>query len=71
MPLHRLLERASFHPEDIKVIAAAIESVCRSLDLKPRDPRREQVARKVFECAQRGERSLDGLKQAGLDGGSR
>ena len=68
MPIHRLLERSAFVPDDIKVVVAAFECACQRLDLQPGDPRREQMAHKVFECAQRGERSPERLEQAALGG---
>jgi hypothetical protein len=66
--IHRLRERSAFGPEAIKVIVVAIEDACRKLSLKPGDPRREQVARRVFECAQTGERDPGRLRDAGLTG---
>jgi hypothetical protein len=66
MPIHRLLERSAFDPEAITVISVAFEDACRKLFLERGDPRREQVARRIFECAQTGERDAGRLRDAGL-----
>jgi hypothetical protein len=56
MPIYRLLQNAPFAPEDISVMTAVFEEVCRELGLAPReDPLRDIVARAIIECAQKGD----------------
>ena len=66
MPTDRFHEGSAFDPEAIVVIAAAFEDACRMLYLEPEDPRREQVARRIFACALSGERDAMRLREAGL-----
>jgi hypothetical protein len=67
MPVHRLFQNTGFMPEDIAVMAAAFESVCRMLDLTERSgPRAEDAARRIIECAQAGERDLIRLRDCAL-----
>ena len=68
MPIHRLLERSAFDPETITLIAVAFEDACQKLEIVKGDPRREQIARRIFECAQTGERNSGRLRDAGLAG---
>jgi hypothetical protein len=65
MPMHRLLERSAFGPEEIIIIAAAFDDACRQLGLPTSDPRRESVALRVLQCAQTGERDASRLCDAG------
>ena len=56
MPLSPYLKGAVFEPEQIKLMTAAFEDVCQSLQLVDReDPFVEIVARKVVEIAGKGE----------------
>jgi hypothetical protein len=57
MPITRLLQKASFGPDEIAVMVAAFEGALRELDLTDRtDPATEMVARKIIELHRRGER---------------
>jgi hypothetical protein len=55
MPLSPYLKGGVFEPEQIKLMTAAFEDVCQSLQLVDRgDPIIEMVARKVIEVAGTG-----------------
>jgi hypothetical protein len=57
MPLYRLLQNQAFDPAHIEAMAYAFEAACVELRIAGTDdPRREMIAQKVIECAQRGER---------------
>jgi hypothetical protein len=57
MPIHRVLSNAAFDPEAVKALTTAYEDVCATLHLPDcKDPRKEAVAKKIIEYAQRGER---------------
>ena len=56
MPLYRLLQNTTFEPLHVEAMHFAFEAVCVELGLARRDdPLRDEVARKVIECAQCGE----------------
>ena len=68
MPLYRLLQNCAFEPDAIKVMGTAFEDVCRVLGLaNTNDALRDQVAKKVIELAQQGERDGDRLRDRTLD----
>jgi hypothetical protein len=66
LPIHALLERSAFGPEEIKMIVAAFEDACRELDVPQGDPRREDVAFRTFTCAQTGVLDAGRLRDAGI-----
>jgi hypothetical protein len=56
------LRGQAFDPDDLAVLDAAFQAVCRSLGLADGDDlRREAVALKVIEIAQTGQRDPDQL----------
>ena len=56
MPIYDILKGAAFEPKHIEAMGQAFDAVCSGLGLTKRDdPLRDLVARKVIECAQRGE----------------
>jgi len=56
MPIYEILKGRGFEPKHIEAMGRAFEAVCSGLGLaKHDDPLRDLVARKVIECAQRGE----------------
>lgn len=56
MPIYDILKGGAFEPKHIEAMGQAFEAVCSGLGLTNRDdPLRDLVARKVIECAQRGE----------------
>jgi hypothetical protein len=64
MPIYRLLQGSAFEPEQVKVMTAAFEDVCRELGLAEReDPLRDMVAKAIVECAQTGERDVIRLRE--------
>jgi hypothetical protein len=68
MPIYRLLQSASYDPEQIKVIVHAYESVLADLDLTNRaDPMTEMVAKKVLECARFGKIDHETLRKLTLE----
>lgn len=55
MPIHRLLAKSAFDPEEMREIVYAYESVLAALQLIARaDPATEQVAALILECAGSG-----------------
>jgi len=68
MPVDRLLQYSAFEPEDLKAMTVAFEQALSDLKLADRtDPLAEQVARKVIEFAQRGERDPMRLRQGAVE----
>jgi len=56
MLIYEILKGGVFEPKHIEAMGQAFEAVCSGLGLTKRDdPLRDLVARKVIECAQRGE----------------
>jgi hypothetical protein len=56
MVIYEILKGAAFEPKHIEAMGQAFAAVCSGLGLTKRDdPLRDLVARKVIECAQRGE----------------
>jgi hypothetical protein len=57
VPIHALLHKHAFGPEDVKLLASAFEDTLRALRLVDRnDPMTTIVAKKIIELAQSGER---------------
>ena len=67
MPINTDCSNGSgFGPDDIIIMVVAFEDACGQLGYKPDDPGRQEVARRVFACAQTGERDACRLRSAGL-----
>jgi hypothetical protein len=67
MPIVRLTKDSAFAPEEIRLLVAAFESACRASGLAdPTNPRRDIVAQKIIEAAQRGERDAGRLRECGI-----
>ncbi len=65
MPIHRLLEKQAFGPDEIRVLVTAFEGALRTLRLVDRtDPAAETVAKKIIELAQQGERDPERLRRS-------
>ena len=64
MPIRRLFADRGFTPEDISVMALALEGACQALGLTVRgeDPFIQAVARQVIEEAETGERDPERLR---------
>jgi len=63
MPITRLLQNASFGPDDINVLVRAFEEALGTLRVDRNDPISEALAKKIIELAQRGERDPIQLRQ--------
>jgi hypothetical protein len=62
MPIYEILKGGVFEPKHIEAMGLAFETVCSGLELTKRDdPLRDLVARKIIECAQRGEHDPERL----------
>jgi hypothetical protein len=62
MPLREILKGGVFESKHVEAMAQAFEAVRSEFKLTKRDdPLRDLVARKVIECAQRGERDPERL----------
>jgi hypothetical protein len=62
MPIYDILKGGAFEPKHIQAMGQAFEAVCSGLGLtSPDDPLCDLVARKVIECAQRGEHDPERL----------
>lgn len=67
MPIRAFLAGQEFDPETITVMSAALESVCKTLDLSlVDDPATRLVAQKIVELTQRGIRDATVLSAATL-----
>ena len=72
MPIHRLLEKHAFGPDEIRVLTSAFDDALRKLGLADRaDPVVEVVARKIIELAQQGERDPTRLSERAIQALSR
>jgi hypothetical protein len=68
MSISRPLENHAFEPEVITTISAAYDDALRKLGLaKQADPLTEIVAKRIFECALRGERDPVRLRDLALE----
>ena len=63
MPIARLLQNASFGPDEIKVLVRAFEEALGTLRVDRNDPISEALAKKIIELAQHGERDPLALRQ--------
>ena len=63
MPITRLLQNASFGPDEIKILVRAFEEALGTLRVDRNDPISEALAKKIIELAQRGERDPIQLRQ--------
>jgi hypothetical protein len=63
MPIARLLQNASFGPDEIKVLVRAFEEALGTLRVDRNDPISEALAKKIIELAQQGERDPVLLRQ--------
>ena len=67
MPIARLTKDSAFAPEEIRLMTAAFEAACRTLGAsEPNHPRRDIIAKKIFEAAQAGERNSERLRECGV-----
>src|SRR5579863_8119125 len=67
MPIYKILENVAFDPERIEAVAKAFEDAIRDLRIEDRQSDlSHQIAKAIFEAAQRGERAPDKLKHAAL-----
>jgi hypothetical protein len=67
MGIARLLQGQAFDPEQLAAMAAAYESAIRLMTLKPNDPSRDLLARKIVEYAQRGVQDAMQLSQLAIE----
>jgi hypothetical protein len=63
MPIIRLLQNASFGPDEIKVLVRAFEEALGTLRVDRDDPISDALAKKIIELAQQGERDPILLRQ--------
>ena len=56
MPITRLLQNASFGPDEINILVRAFEEALGTLRVDRNDPISDALAKKIIELAQRGER---------------
>jgi hypothetical protein len=63
MPIRQFLERNSgFDAIDIGAMSAALEAVCKSLQIEHGERSRKTIAVRIIELARRGERSSTALR---------
>jgi hypothetical protein len=63
MPITRLLQNASFGPDEIRVLVRAFDEALGTLRVDRNDPVADALARKIIELAQEGERDPIRLRQ--------
>jgi hypothetical protein len=63
MPITRLLQNASFGPDEIKVLVRAFEEALGTLRVDRNGPVSDALAKKIIEFAQQGERDPTLLRQ--------
>jgi hypothetical protein len=63
MPITRLLQNASFGPDEIKVLVRAFEEALGTLRVDRNGPVSDALAKKIIELAQQGERDPILLRQ--------
>ena len=68
MPIFRLLQGRAFDPEAVRVMQTAFEDTLRELKLTNReDPIVERVAKVIIECAERGMRDPNQMRDCALE----
>jgi hypothetical protein len=68
MAIYRLLRREVFEPEDVRLLATVYEDVLNTVGLVDRkSPLAEQIAKRVVQVAQAGERDPESLKDLALE----
>jgi hypothetical protein len=63
MPITRLLQNASFGPDEIRVLVRAFDDALGTLGVDRNSPVAEALAKKIIELAQQGERDPKRLRQ--------
>ena len=63
MPITRLLQSASFGPDEIRVIVRAFDDALRTLGVDRSSLVAEALAKKIIKLAQQGERDPKTLRQ--------
>jgi hypothetical protein len=63
MPITRLLQNASFGPDEIRVLVRAFDDALGTLGVDRNSPVAEAVAKKIIKLAQQGERDPKRLRQ--------
>jgi hypothetical protein len=63
MPIIRLLQNASFGPDEIRVIVRAFDDALRTLGVDRSSLVAEALAKKIIKLAQQGERDPKTLRQ--------
>jgi hypothetical protein len=63
MPITRLLQNASFGPDEIRVLVRAFDEALGTLGVDRSNPVAEALAKKIIELAQQGQRDPILLRQ--------
>jgi hypothetical protein len=63
MPITRLLQNASFGPDEIRVLVRAFDDALGTLGVDRNSPVAEALAKKIIELAREGERDPSRLRQ--------
>jgi hypothetical protein len=63
MPITRLLQNASFGPDEIRVLVQAFDEALGTLGVDRSNPVAEALAKKIIELAQQGQRDPILLRQ--------
>ena len=63
MPITRLLQNASFGPDEIRVLVRAFDDALGRLGVDRNSPVAEALAKKIIKLAQQGERDPKRLRQ--------
>jgi hypothetical protein len=63
MPIKRLLQNASFGPDEITVLVRAFDDALGTLGVDRNSPVAEALAKKIIKLAQQGERDPNRLRQ--------
>jgi hypothetical protein len=63
MPITRLLQNASFGPDEITVLVRAFDDALGTLGVDRNSPVAEALAKKIIKLAQQGERDPKRLRQ--------
>ena len=68
MAIYRLLRREVFEPDDIRLLATVYEDALRTVGIVDRKgPLAEQIAKRVVQLAQAGERDPENLRDLALE----